>query len=69
MTQWERVPIEAQSVAAPLSRAAVFLVMEARDDVAIRDVLGSVAPAAPARVATRDRSLGIGSLRHVTRSA
>ena len=54
---------------APLSRAAVFLVMEARDDVAIRDVLGSVAPAAPARVATRDRSLGIGSLRHVTRSA
>jgi porphyrinogen peroxidase len=43
---WDRVPIEAQSVAAPLSRAAVFLVMEAgAGDAAvagIRDVLGSV---------------------------
>jgi putative iron-dependent peroxidase len=40
---WERVPIEAQSVEAPLSRAAVFLVLEAGDDLAaIRDVLGAV---------------------------
>ena len=27
---WERVPIDVQSVEAPLSRAAVFLVMAAR---------------------------------------
>jgi putative iron-dependent peroxidase len=40
---WERVPIEVQSVEAPLSRAAVFLVLEAGDDLApIRTVLGSV---------------------------
>jgi putative iron-dependent peroxidase len=43
---WERVPIDAQSIEAPLSRAAVFLVMAAgeRDvDVArIRDLLGAV---------------------------
>src|SRR5262245_42122263 len=43
---WERVPIDAQSVEAPLSRAAVFLVMEVGtgdDDLArIRDVLGAV---------------------------
>lgn len=43
---WERVPIEAQSVDAPLSRAAVFLVLEVRDGAAaltrIRDVLGAV---------------------------
>src|SRR5689334_151440 len=40
---WERVPIEAQSVEAPLSRAAVFLVLEAGDDLAaIRDLLGAV---------------------------
>jgi putative iron-dependent peroxidase len=43
---WERVPIDAQSVEAPLSRSAVFLVMAAgeRDaDLArVRDVLGAV---------------------------
>ena len=40
---WERVPIDAQSVEAPLSRAAVFLVLEAGEDLdAIRDVLGAV---------------------------
>jgi porphyrinogen peroxidase len=43
---WERVPIEAQSVEAPLSRAAVFLVMAAGegDDAlaGIRDVLGAI---------------------------
>jgi porphyrinogen peroxidase len=43
---WDRVPIDAQSVAAPLSRAAVFLVMEAGAGdgalAGIRDVLGSV---------------------------
>jgi porphyrinogen peroxidase len=43
---WERVPIDAQSVEAPLSRSAVFLVMAAGDrdaDLAvIRDALGSV---------------------------
>lgn len=43
---WERVPIEAQSVDAPLSRAAVFLVLEVREGEAalaqIRDVLGAV---------------------------
>ena len=43
---WERVPIEAQSVAAPLSRAAVFLVLEAGSGEAalagVRDVLGAV---------------------------
>ena len=44
---WERVPIDAQSVEAPLSRSAVFLVLAAGvEDEAlagIRDVLGSVA--------------------------
>jgi porphyrinogen peroxidase len=43
---WERVPIDAQSVEAPLSRAAVFLVMEAGPGEAelagIRDALGAV---------------------------
>jgi porphyrinogen peroxidase len=43
---WERVPIDAQSVEAPLSRSAVFLVMAAgsgEDDLArIRDALGGV---------------------------
>jgi hypothetical protein len=43
---WERVPIDAQSVEAPLLRAAVFLVMEAGEgdgDLArIRDVLGAI---------------------------
>jgi putative iron-dependent peroxidase len=43
---WERVPIDAQSVEAPLSSAAVFLVMEAGEgDEAlsgIREVLGAV---------------------------
>jgi putative iron-dependent peroxidase len=43
---WERVPIDAQSVEAPLSRSAVFLVMTAGagdDDLAaIRDVLGAI---------------------------
>ena len=43
---WERVPIDAQSVEAPLSRSAVFLVLAAGEDDAalagIRDVLGSV---------------------------
>jgi len=43
---WERVPIDAQSVEAPLSSAAVFLVMEAGEDdgalARIRDVLGAV---------------------------
>jgi porphyrinogen peroxidase len=43
---WERVPIDAQSVEAPLSRAAVFLVMAAGDDDealgGIREVLGAV---------------------------
>jgi putative iron-dependent peroxidase len=43
---WERVPIDAQSVEAPLSRSAVFLVMVAgpgEGDLArIRDVLGAV---------------------------
>ena len=28
MEHWDRVPIQAQSVDAPLSRAAVFLVLE-----------------------------------------
>ena len=44
---WERVPIDAQSVEAPLSRSAVFLVLAAGEGDAalagIRDVLGSVA--------------------------
>lgn len=43
---WDRVPIDAQSVDAPLSRAAVFLVLAAgeRDEdlAAIRDTLGAV---------------------------
>jgi porphyrinogen peroxidase len=43
---WERVPIDAQSVEAPLSRAAVFLVMATGEGDAalggIRDVLGAV---------------------------
>ena len=43
---WERVPIDAQSVEAPLSRSAVFLVMAAgasdADLARIRDVLGGV---------------------------
>jgi porphyrinogen peroxidase len=43
---WERVPIEAQSVEAPLSRSAVFLVMAvgAGDEelAGVRDALGAV---------------------------
>jgi porphyrinogen peroxidase len=43
---WERVPIDAQSVEAPLSRSAVFLVMAAGEGDAalagIRDALGAV---------------------------
>src|ERR1700754_3910010 len=43
---WDRVPIDAQSVEAPLSRAAVFLVMEAAEGDAalagVRDALGAV---------------------------
>jgi putative iron-dependent peroxidase len=43
---WDRVPIDAQSVDAPLSRAAVFPVMEAgagEDAPAgVRDALGAV---------------------------
>lgn len=43
---WERVPIDVQSVEAPLSRAAVFLVLEvAEGDEAlagVRDLLGSI---------------------------
>jgi porphyrinogen peroxidase len=43
---WERVPIDAQSVEAPLSRSAVFLVMaagEADGDLArIREAIGAV---------------------------
>jgi putative iron-dependent peroxidase len=43
---WERVPIDAQSVEAPLSRSAVFLVLAAGEgdaDLArVRDVLGAV---------------------------
>jgi putative iron-dependent peroxidase len=43
---WERVPIDAQSVEAPLSRSAVFLVMTAgagdADLAAIREALGAI---------------------------
>jgi porphyrinogen peroxidase len=43
---WERVPIDAQSVEAPLSRSAIFLVMAAGEreaDLArVREVLGAV---------------------------
>ena len=43
---WERVPIDAQSVDAPLSRSAIFLVMAAGEDdeslAAVREVLGSI---------------------------
>ena len=43
---WERVPIDAQSVEAPLSRAAVFLVLRAGESEAdlagVRDLLGAV---------------------------
>jgi porphyrinogen peroxidase len=43
---WERVPIDAQSVEAPLSRSAVFLVLAAgatdADLARIRDLLGAV---------------------------
>jgi porphyrinogen peroxidase len=43
---WDRVPIDAQSVDAPLSRAAVFLVVSVGDSDAdlarVRDVLGAV---------------------------
>jgi putative iron-dependent peroxidase len=43
---WERVPIDAQSVEAPLSRAAVFLVLEVGtgdgDLARVREVLGAV---------------------------
>jgi putative iron-dependent peroxidase len=43
---WERVPIDAQSVEAPLSRSAVFLVMTVggsdADLAGIRDALGAV---------------------------
>jgi len=43
---WERVPIDAQSVEAPLSRSAVFLVMTAgagdADLAGIREALGAI---------------------------
>jgi putative iron-dependent peroxidase len=43
---WDRVPIDAQSVEAPLSRSAVFLVMAAggsdADLARVRDLLGAV---------------------------
>lgn len=43
---WDRVPIDAQSVDAPLSRAAVFLVLSVGEDDAalatVREVLGAV---------------------------
>src|SRR6188472_2117768 len=43
---WERVPIDAQSVEAPLSRVAVFLVLRAGESEAdlagVRDLLGAV---------------------------
>ena len=43
---WDRVPIDAQSVDAPLSRSAVFLVLKAgegdADLATLRDVLGAV---------------------------
>ena len=43
---WERVPIDAQSVEAPLSRSAVFLVMAAGEGDAalagVRDTLGAI---------------------------
>lgn len=43
---WERVPIDVQSVEAPLSRAAVFLVLGAEDGdealAGVRDLLGSI---------------------------
>jgi putative iron-dependent peroxidase len=40
---WERVPIDAQSVEAPLSRSAVFLVLTVGDDLdPVRDTLGAV---------------------------
>jgi putative iron-dependent peroxidase len=43
---WERVPIDAQSVDAPLSRSAIFLVMSAgpgEEDLAgVRDALGAI---------------------------
>jgi putative iron-dependent peroxidase len=43
---WDRVPIDAQSVAAPLSRSAVFLVLSvgagAEDLATVRDALGAV---------------------------
>lgn len=43
---WERVPIDAQSVEAPLSSAAVFLVMAAEEGdgalAGIRDALGAI---------------------------
>jgi porphyrinogen peroxidase len=43
---WERVPIDAQSIEAPLSRSAVFLVMKAgggdADLAGIREALGAV---------------------------
>ena len=43
---WERVPIDAQSVDAPLSRSAIFLVMSAgeseQDLAGVRDALGAI---------------------------
>jgi putative iron-dependent peroxidase len=46
VTGGERVPIDAQSVAAPLSRSAIFLVLTVREGdealAAARDLLGSV---------------------------
>jgi porphyrinogen peroxidase len=44
--QWERVPIDAQSVEAPLSRSAIFLVMVVGDGdealAGVRDALGAI---------------------------
>ena len=45
-TRWDRVPIDAQSVDAPLSRSAIFLVLtvgEGADGVdAARELLGGI---------------------------
>ena len=53
---WERVPIDAQSVEAPLSRAAVFLVMRAGESEA--DLAGSVTCSEPSATSSRMSASG-----------
>ena len=58
MEHWDRVPIEAQSVDAPLSRAAVFLVLEVAGDDAATSATCSARSATWSRTSASATSTG-----------